>query len=681
LTVCGARSLIDSMPGPDKKAAAEHKRLIQTINYHNRLYYVEDSPTISDADFDRLFDRLLELESLCPELATPDSPSQRVGAEPSKRFESVRHRLPMLSLQKVTNREEFADFNRRVTEGLAESTEIEYVTEPKLDGLAVELVYEDGLYVLGSTRGDGTTGENITANIKTIRNVPLRLSEKSGRAYRRLEVRGEVIIRRSAFKRLNRQLVAAGAAPLANPRNGAAGSLRQLDPRVTASRPLIFYAYGISDTRLPGLASQSDVIELLKTEGFSTNEHIRLLRGIENVAATFPELEARRAELDYEIDGMVVKVNSFAQQEALGQISRAPRWAVAWKFTAELAETVLESVEFSVGRTGVVTPVARLKPVRVSGVTVSSASLHNEDDIKRLDPRPGDTVVVRRAGDVIPEVVEVVTDKRPKGSRKVVFPRNCPSCGTTVVRPEGEAAHRCPNAACPAQLEGRLFHFASKAGFDIEGLGDKLARQLIREKLVSDPADLFFLTREQLLKLDLMADKRAQNLLDNIDRARHAELPRIINALGIIGVGETASLLLAEYAGSFDKLATADIPELTEIDGIGPIIARNISEFFAGEENRGMIEKLRRGGVAFPEYRSAKKKGRLSGKSIVITGTLSRPRGHFRKLVEKAGGKVTGSVSGATDFLLCGADPGSKLDKAKALGVTAINEDEFGRLL
>lgn len=666
---------------PDKKTLADYEQLKEKINYHNRLYYVDDRPEISDAEYDRLFERLMEIEKHYPELVTPDSPSQRVGAEPSKKFEPVRHRLPMLSLQKVTTIEEFAEFDRRVHEALEINEDITYITEPKLDGLAVELIYEKGLFVLGATRGDGVTGENITANLRTIRNIPLKLSEPTARDYPLLEVRGEVIMRKSAFEKLNHKLLEQGFSPLANTRNGAAGSLRQLDPKITASRPLLFFAYGISHTNLKGLPDQKTTFDLLIKEGFLTNEHIRLLKGIDKTEKEFTRLTEIRAELDYEIDGMVVKVNNFAWQEILGQISRAPRWAVAWKFKAETAESVIQNVEFSVGRTGVITPIAKLKPTRVSGVTVSNASLHNEDELKRLDVHLGDTVIIRRAGEVIPEVLEVVIARRPAHSHRVKYPLKCPSCGEKIIRLEGEAAHRCLNPACPAQIEGRLIHFASKSGFDIEGLGDKLARQLINERLVSEPADLFYLIKEQLLPLELMADKKAQNLIEAINRSRKAPLPRIINALGIIGVGETAARALAEYFGSFEKLMTADRETLEHLPGIGNIIANNIVCFFAADSNRRMIEKMKLGGVVFPDYVSVKTEGRLAGKNFVITGTLSQPRNYFKKLIEDNGGKVSASVSGNTHFVLMGDDPGSKLDKAKKLGITIIDENELRKMI
>ncbi len=669
------------MSQADKKIIAELEELRERINHHNRLYYLLDKPEISDAEFDRLFDRLLAIEKAHPELVTPDSPSQRIGAPPSEKFQPVEHRVPMLSLQKVTSAEEFAQFDRRVREGLETENEIRYVTEPKLDGLAVELVYENGLFVLGSTRGDGRTGENITPNLRTIRNIPLKLSAETARKYPLLEVRGEVIIRKSAFEKLNQELAAAGKPTLANPRNAAAGSLRQLDSKITASRPLIFYAYGISDTNLDDLNSQQKVMALLKDEGFLINDRIDAVDGLTGVEQAFNRLVEDRPKLDYEIDGMVVKVDSFARQAVLGRISRAPRWAVAWKFPAEEAQTTVEAIEFSVGRTGVVTPVANLKAVRVSGVMVTHASLHNEDELNRLDARPGDTVTVRRAGDVIPEVVAVDLSRRPKNTQAVTFPSVCPSCGEPIERTEGEAAWRCMNTSCPAQLEGRLFHFASRGGFDIEGLGGKLARQLIDNKLVANPADLFFLTKEQLLPLDLMADKKAEKLLAGIDRSRGTSLPRVIYALGIPGVGETASAALADHFRSFESFQNSSVEELEQIDGIGSTIAGDIVAFFSHEPNRRMIERMKKRGVLFPDWKSSEKNGPLTGKQFVITGTLSRPRGHFKNRIVEMGGKVAGAVSSKTDYLLCGADAGSKLAKAEKLGVAVITEEEFEQMI
>ncbi len=664
------------MVEPDKKIREELNRLRAEINRHNQLYYDQDNPEISDADYDRLFDRLLEIEREFPQLIAPDSPSQRVGAAVSGRFEPAVHRVPMLSLQKVTSEEEFAEFDRRVRELLETEDDVEYVTEPKLDGLAVELVYINGNFMKGSTRGDGTTGENITANLKTIETIPLRLSKPTAARYPLLEVRGEVFMHRSTLDTLNCTLQEQGVPPLANPRNAAAGSLRQLDSKVTEERKLIFHAYGISATDLIGLGSQNDVIKLLTREKFEINESICPAKGVAQVATVFGRLDENRESLDYDIDGMVIKVNRFDQQEALGQISRAPRWAVAWKFAAEQVETVIEDVIFSVGRTGAVTPVAKLKPVRVAGAIVSNATLHNQDELERLDIHLGDHVLIQRAGDVIPDVVEVILDKRQPNALRPRFPKNCPSCDSSLVRPENEAAHRCLNVACPAQLEGCLFHFASKGGFDIEGLGDKLARQLIGEKLVTDPGDIFSLTNEQLLPLELMAEKRVANLLGAIERSKKIELPKLIYALGILGVGEAAARLLADEFGTFGSLQSADIERLEQLQGIGPVIARNIVAFFDNSGNSKMISKMREAGVVFPKHQ-ATQQGQLSGKSFVITGTLSRPRNYFKNLIEAAGGKVSSSISAHTNYLLCGENPGSKRDKAHKLGVEIITERQL----
>jgi DNA ligase (NAD+) len=669
------------MTSPDNKIIEELKQLREKINTHNRLYYIDDNPKITDTEYDKLFDRLLEIENKFPRLITVDSPSQRVGHAPSKKFEQLNHRISMLSLQKVTTPDEFRDFDRRVRDGLNENDIVRYVAEPKLDGLAVELVYKNGVFVSGSTRGDGTTGENITDNLKTVKNIPLKLSEKTAKRYPLLEVRGEIIMKLSAFRKLNRKLESNDQPVLANPRNGAAGSLRQLDSRITASRPLLFYAYGISDINLPGLKEQSDVFELLSSEMFTINNLIYVADDVDEVEVVFNNLDHDRQKLDYEIDGMVIKVNDFSQQEKLGQISRAPRWAVAWKFAAEQTETIIDDVEFSIGRTGIITPVAKLKPVNVSGVTVSNASLHNEDELNRLDIHIGDTVIIQRAGDVIPEVVEVITEKRHKNPKKVIYIKRCPSCNQKIVRLEGEAAHRCFNPACPAQLEGHLFHFASKGGFDIVGLGDKLARQLISEKLVLDPADLFFLTKEQLLPLDLMADKKADNILSEIERSKQTVLPKIIYALGIEGVGESAARILAVRFTSFEKFQNATEDELIEISGIGPNIAANIVNFFKHDGTKNMLSKMIKAGVKFPVYGSTSKSVRFEDQTFVITGTLSQSRDYYKNLIEENGGKVSGSVSSKTNYILAGESAGSKLDKANKLGVEVLNEEQFNELL
>ena len=667
-----------SVPENIKK---EYEDLIEKINHHARQYYVLDSPEISDAEYDKLFDRLLEIEDKYPEIKAPDSPSQRVGAEPLPEFKTVQHRVRMLSLQKVTSEDEFREFDRRVKEGLGRDGDIDYVIDPKLDGLAVELVYEEGLLTVGSTRGDGSRGENITQNLKTLKSIPLGLSKKTAEKYPLLEVRGEAIMRRSDFAKLNEGLEKEGQQVFANPRNAAAGSLRQLDSKVTSQRPLIFRAYGISDRELPGLDNHYDVMQFLKSEGFLVNEQMAGVSGVEEVSEHFNELERLRPKLDFEIDGMVVKVNDFKDQIKLGEISRAPRWAIAWKFAAEEAETVVKDIEFSVGRTGVVTPVAKLEPVKVSGVTVSNASLHNEEIMASLDIRIGDYVVIRRAGDVIPEVVRVIHEKRGGKEKKVSFPSKCPSCGAEIHRPEGESAWRCFNTSCPAQLKERLFHFASNDAMEIDGLGGKLAEQLVEKELIKDPSDIYFLENDDLLPLDLMGEKKAQNLLNAIKRSKERELPRIIVALGIFGVGETAARTLADHFGEFEDLRKASENELTEIEGIGPKIAQSIREFFAEDANKKMIDKLNEAGVKFESYRREKGATPLSGLTFVITGTLSKSRDHFKKQIIENGGKVTGSVSSNTDYLLAGENAGSKLDKAKKLKIKIIDEDKFNKML
>jgi DNA ligase (NAD+) len=665
---------------PADKIKQEYESLIQEIRRHDELYYKYDRPEISDAEYDRLFDRLIKLEKEYPELIAPDSPSQRVGAEPLPEFKSVIHRTRMLSLQKVTSAEEFGEFDRRVREGLGTTREIEYTVEPKLDGLAVELIYEDGLLKIGSTRGDGLRGEEVTQNLKTIRSIPLRLSEMAAAKYPLLEVRGEVIIKKSAFAKLNENMIKQGQPAFANPRNAAAGSLRQLNSKITAGRPLIFCAYGVSSTDLAGLENQYDTMIFLKNEGFIISEYLTKAAGAKAVAAEFEKLKKIRPELDYEIDGMVVKVNNFHDQLILGEISRAPRWAVAWKFAAEEAETVVKDIIFSVGRTGIITPVAKLEPTRVSGVIVSNASLHNEDEMRALDIMIGDTVIIRRAGDVIPEVMEVLKERRTGNEKAVSMPEKCPSCGTPTVRPEGEAAHRCLNAACPAQTIERVYHFAAKGAMDIEGLGAKLAAQLVQNNLINDPSDIYYLTKETLLTLDLMGEKKADNLLAAIETSKRRELPQILVALGINGIGETAAEILARRFVEIDKLATAGYEELIAIDGIGPALARSIIDYFSNPGNQGMISKMRKAGIVFAPYKSSHKTTALSGKTFVITGTLSRPREYFKNLIENAGGKVSGSVSSKTDYLLAGEKPGSKLEDARRLGIRIISEDDLLKL-
>ncbi|MDF1545434.1 MAG: NAD-dependent DNA ligase LigA [bacterium] len=664
------------MAKPSQKIISELDELRASIRHHNQLYYQDAEPEVSDAEYDLLFDRLLEIEAQFPELVTQDSPSQTVGATGLTKFAPVTHRIPMLSLQKVTTLEQFQDFDRRVRDSLSKEAEIHFATEPKLDGLAVELVYRRGKFVLGSSRGDGQTGENITENLATLSSIPSTLSKSTAQQFPLLEVRGEVVMHKRDFEEYNRKLINSDQEPMANPRNGAAGSLRQLDANITKERPLKFYAYGISESSSDSIRSQSEAASLLKKEKFLLPEPAQLFPDAASVGRQFNKLVELRDQLEYEIDGMVIKVDSFDQQMQLGRISRAPRWAVAWKFEAELAETVLEEVEFSVGRTGVVTPVAILKPTKVGGVTVSRASLHNEDELNALGVALGDRVIIRRAGDVIPEVVRLAHKSDPK-SKKIKFPTRCPSCNKEIVRPEGEAAYRCLNQNCPAHLEGSLAYFASKAAMDIDGMGGRIAAQLIERGLISSLADLYFLTTEQLLTLDLMADKRAQNLMAAIDRSRSSSLPKIIYALGIDGVGETVANLLAETFGSIDALMQATAEQLVEIDGIGRVLAESIQSFFSSRQTKALIEKMRKGGVLFPPYEKSQTAGKLSGKTFVITGTLSQSRTYFKSLIESQGGKVSSSISAKTDFLLYGEKAGSKLKKAAELGVACVDEKEL----
>ncbi|MCK5128037.1 MAG: NAD-dependent DNA ligase LigA [candidate division Zixibacteria bacterium] len=668
---------------PDK-IAKELAKLRKQIEEHNYNYYVLDKPTVQDADYDKLFDRMLEIEKEFPHLVTLDSPSQRVGSAPSKKFEPHKHRVQMLSLQKITTFKELQDFDKRIHRfGLI--VDEEYIFMPKYDGLAIELVYENGLLVTGSTRGDGKTGENVTPNIKTIQTVPLKLSGETAKKYPILEVRGEVVMPRADFERLNQLQVSMGLSPFANPRNAAAGSVRQLDSRITASRSLVFYPYGISRQDLHGLETYVQVLKLFGKEKFNIIPNQFKVYGIDDLNSLYGqllELASYRPNLPIDIDGAVIQLNDFKDQMELGQVSRAPRWAVAWKFAAETAETILQNVIFSVGRTGVITPVADLKAVRVGGVEVKRASLHNEDELNEKDIRIGDTVIIRRAGDVIPDVVSVVEDKRPKDAKKVTYPKVCPSCAEPIERFEGEAAYRCVNPHCPAQVVEKIFHFAGKGGMDIEGLGGKLALQLAEKQLVTIAPDLYFLTKDDLLPLDLMADKKATNLLKAIEASKQRPLPNIIFALGIPGVGETAAKLLAEQFGTIEKLMAVAYEELETIGGIGPILAQSIVDFFAGDIGKNMISRLKEGGVAFPVFASERKEIEgIAGKTFVITGTLSKPRDHYKKLIENAGGKVSSAVSKKTDFLLAGENAGSKLEKAKKFGTEILDEDGIIKLL
>ncbi|MBU1319121.1 MAG: NAD-dependent DNA ligase LigA [candidate division Zixibacteria bacterium] len=659
----------------------ELRELTDRINYHNHLYYVLDRPEISDAEYDRLFDRLDELERQNPELRRPDSPTQRVGAPPSEKFDQIKHSVPMLSLNKATSEAEFLDFVRRVQVDLKGDREtIEYVTEPKLDGLAVEIVYENGLLTTASTRGDGVTGEVITENVRTIRSVPLRLMIDT--PPRLLEVRGEVVITKADFVKLNLTREENGEELFANPRNAAAGSLRQLNPQVTASRPLVMLAYSTGLIDGADFDKHSDALEYLKSVGFKVSNLIKVCGGEDCVVAEYAQFMEERPSLPFDVDGMVVKIDSLRQQRKLGELSRSPRWAVAWKFPPEQANTILENIEVQVGRTGILTPVAHLKPVRVGGVEVKRATLHNEDELKRKGVLIGDTVVVQRAGDVIPEVVSPVIDKRTGKEIEFKMPTTCPACGSKVAKDPDGVYIRCNNIHCPAQVAERIFHFTSKSGVDIDGLGMKLVEQMTQTNLISDAADLYFVTKDQLLGMDRMGEKLADNILAAIDHSRTPDLPHLINALGICNVGEHLAGVLARQFSTIDNLAAADIDGLSAIAEIGPIVAESIKSYFSDKATTEFLQRLRKGGMVFPVEQTAAGPKPLEGQTIVITGTLEDySRSQAKKLLENLGARIASSVSNKTDAVVVGANPGSKYDKALALGIKILDEKELKRLL
>ncbi len=657
--------------------ADRHAELVRLIREANRRYYVLDAPELTDARYDDLLRELIALEAEHPELVTPDSPSQRVGATPSERFEPVRHRAPMLSLANVLTVEEFGEWLRRCLDGL-DGEEPALVAEPKIDGLAVELVYADGVLVQASTRGDGTTGEGVLANVRTIGAVPLRLS---GRPPSEATITGEVFMEKADFLRLNRSQEELGDKPFANPRNAAAGSLRQLDPQVTARRPLSFLAYNLVDAEGLGCASYRESLVALEDWGFPVNGPRSAVEGVEGILAYYDRLLARREGLNHEIDGVVVKVDSLAQRDRLGAIARSPRWAVAWKFPPERAVTRLVDIKVSVGRTGVLTPVAELEPVMVGGVTVSSASLHNADEIERLGVLAGDFVEIQRAGDVIPEVVGPLVERRDGSEKTFTMPDRCPACGEPVVRLEGEVAVRCVNADCPAQVRERLWHFASRGAMDIEGLGGKVVDRLLAAGLVQSPADLYELTAEKVRGLEGFAEKSAENLVAAIASSRDVSLPRLVFALGIPQVGETTAEALARSFGGITALAAATEEELTAVEGVGPTVAAAVRDFFANPRNARLVERLRGYGID-PRLEVVRKEpGPLEGLTVVFTGALGIPRDEMAARARAAGAKVASSVSKKTGLVVAGRDAGSKLDKARELGVEVVDEEEFLRRL
>jgi DNA ligase (NAD+) len=655
------------------------EKLREEIVYHNYCYYVLDQPEIPDAQYDRLMRELEKLEEQYPELRTPNSPTQRVGAPPLEEFEIVRHTTPMLSLANAFDESEARDFDKRVKKILGSSSDVEYVTEPKLDGLAVELVYEKGQFIVGSTRGDGVNGENITQNLRTVKTIPLQLIRKEISVPERLEVRGEVIIQLNKFRQLNRKREEIEEPLFANPRNAAAGSVRQLDSKITAGRPLEIYCYGIGEVRGRTFKTHWEILETFPKWGLRTNPNIRRCKHIEDVIQYYHEINEKREKLPYEIDGIVIKVDRLELQMRLGEISRSPRWALAFKFQPKQETTKILEIIVQVGRTGALTPVAVMEPVKVGGVEVSRATLHNQDEIDKKDVRAGDTVIIQRAGDVIPEVVQVITSKRTGGEKKFKMPSKCPVCGAEVMREE--AIHRCIGLDCPAQLKGRIKHFASKRAMDIEGLGVKLIDQLVDKGLVKDVADIYYLEKEQLIELERMAEKSAQNISDAIEASKTKPLSKFLYALGIRQVGETTAEDLARRFSRLDDFFHLSEEDLREVEGIGPEVSASVYQFFRDKKNKESIERLKKAGVKVIEPK-VKGKGKLAGKTFVFTGALKTfGRDEARDLVESMGGMTASSVSKKVDILVIGEDPGSKFDKAKELGIKILTEEEFKKMI
>ena len=672
-------SAAGSPPEEIRQRAAELRRQIE---YHNYRYYILDDPEIPDAEWDRLLQQLKALETEYPGLISADSPTQRVGAAPADEFAEVRHRLPMLSLDNAFTEQDLRDFDRRVRERLGTDGDVDYSAEPKLDGLAISVTFERGMLVRAATRGDGTTGEDVTSNVRTIRSLPLHLR---GDAPALFEARGEVFMPVAGFERLNAEAAARGEKTFANPRNAAAGSLRQLDPRITAQRPLdiFFYAVGaVEGMNLPD--SHTEMLQLLRRFGLRVSPEIRQVRGAAGCLDYYHQIGRRRAALGYQIDGVVYKVDRIAAQRELGFVSRAPRWAIAHKFPAEEALTVLRDVEFQVGRTGALTPVARLEPVFVGGVTVSNATLHNMDEIARKDVRIGDTVVVRRAGDVIPEVARVLLERRPADARQVQLPAGCPVCGSPVERDDDVAVARCTGAyRCSAQRKERLRHFAARRALDIEGVGEKLVDQLVEAGLVETPADLYSLDAARLAALERMGPKSAENIIAALQRSKDTTLARFLFALGVRDVGEATAASLATHFGALEPLMAADLVAVQQVPDVGPVIAAHVVEFFADPANREVVQRLREAGVHWPDaVRPAAGEQPLAGLTFVLTGTLETlQREEAEDALRALGAKATGSVSKKTSYVVAGRDAGSKLRKAEELGVPVLDEAALNKIL
>ncbi|MFI5093350.1 MAG: NAD-dependent DNA ligase LigA [Candidatus Acidiferrum sp.] len=659
----------------------EIEGLREKLRYHEYRYYVLDDPEISDAAYDKLMQRLQQLEAAYPDLATPDSPTVRVGGAPREGFQTVRHARPMLSLDNAFSYDALRDWDRRVREGSGRER-IEYIAEHKFDGLSISLQYEDGMLARGVTRGDGMTGEDVTPNVKTIRSIPLRVEAaalKKAKLPASFEVRGETMMTRKAFEALNRQQEETGGKIFVNPRNSAAGAVRVLDPSITAERRLDFFAYYLFvDGKVP-FPKHSDSLMALKQLHFRASDDWKLCDGIDQVLAYCDSWDAKREKLAYDIDGVVIKVNSVAIQNELGFTARAPRWAIAYKYPARQETTVVNDIIVQVGRTGALTPVAVLEPVQVGGVTVSRSTLHNMDEVERLGLQIGDTVLIERAGEVIPHVLKVV--KEGKNRKPFRMPKHCPECGSAIHKSEDEVAYRCVNAACPAKRKESLLHYASRHAMNIDGLGEKIVDQLVDKGLVKDVADLYALKEDDVAALERMAEKSAQNLLEEIEGSKKNSLARLIYALGIRFVGERTGQLLAEHFSSLEELSAAEEEQLVAVNEVGPKVAAAISEFFSEPANRQLIKKLHKAGVHPTAEKREVKSQKLAGKSFVFTGGLAnRSREEAGELVQQNGGKVSGSVSKKTDFVVVGTDPGSKYDKAKELGVPILTESEFEKL-
>jgi DNA ligase (NAD+) len=668
--------------GVPKQAAARAALLRELLHRYNHRYHALDDPEVPDAEYDRLMLELRALETQYPQLLSGDSPTQRVGAAPVSAFGAVKHRVAMLSLDNAFNDQEVRDFDRRIHERLANPEPIRYSAEPKLDGLAISARYENGVYVQGATRGDGETGEDITQNLKTIKALPLKI--RAGKVPRALEVRGEVFMPLAGFKRFNEEAIARGEKSFVNPRNAAAGSLRQLDPRMTAARPLDLFIYGVGVVEGGSLPQRhSEMLQELRQMGFKICPQSRVVESIEGCLEYYREMGAMRSQLPYQIDGVVYKVDDVDLQRQLGFISRAPRWAIAHKFPAEEALTVVRGIEFQIGRTGALTPVARLEPVFVGGVTVSNATLHNMDELTRKDVRVGDTVVVRRAGDVIPEVARVLPERRVEGAELVTLPACCPVCGSPVVREADQAVARCTGGRiCSAQRKEEIKHFASRRAMDIQGLGDKLVEQLVDRDWVKTPADLFALPAAQLATLERMGEKSAQKLQSAIESARRTTLPRFLYALGIRDVGEATALALAQHFPELAQLRSAAEEEIQQVPDVGPVVAKQVAAYFKDADNAAIVDRLLAAGIRWPALSAASAKGAQSGKTFVLTGSLaSMSRDAAAEAIAQRGGKVAGSVSKKTDYVVAGAEAGSKLKKATELGIPVLDEAAFLKLL